>query len=408
MNTRMAWCGAIIVTGIFFWVGRPSMARGQQAEHDHGEIEETHDDGPEVHLGEEPVVKLKQVTLDEFQIEVVPASAGEIDRVVSLPGEVVFNANQIAHVTPTVSGIVQEVNYSVGDRVEAGAVMAVLNSREVAAARSEYLAAQAMLELARENLERDERLFQEKVGTERAMLAARQAFQEARIDLNQAENALHAIGFTHDQIEAIGQMDESKFNTYMLRAPLSGVVTDRHLTVGEVIEPSGDGAPFVVADLSTVWVDITVYQRDLELVSAGKRVTLSFGHGIPDAQGEISFLSPSLDEETRTATARVVLPNPRGHWRPGLFLNATVAVEKVHGRVVVSASAIQTVEGDPIVFVRVPEGFTPRRVELGNRSGTRVEVVEGLVAGEHYAATNTFVLKSELNRTVMEHAGHAH
>lgn len=383
----------------------PETPAGHEEDRDHAAAGEA---GHEGHGDAEPVVKLDKTTIGEFGIEVARAKPGKIDRVITLPGEVVFNADRIAHVTPTVPGIVEKVNFSVGDRVEAGDVMAVLNSRELAAARSKYLAAEARLDLAEENLERDRRLFEDKVGTERAVLESRRAFKEAQINVNQAENALHALGYANEQIREVDKLAEGTFNVYELRAPLSGIVTDRHLTTGEVVEPSANGSPFIVADLSKVWVNLTVYQRDLSHVRKGQRVMLEFGHGIPDADGRISFVSPSLDEHTRTATARIVLKNPNGHWRPGLFLNGRVLLEEVQGRIVVPQSAIQTVDERSVVFLRTEEGFKPRAVTLGNRSRDRVEVKEGLKPGERYAATNTFVLKSELNRTALEHAGHSH
>jgi cobalt-zinc-cadmium efflux system membrane fusion protein len=343
----------------------------------------------------------------EFGIEVRSADGGHIEKVVRLPGEVVFNADRIAHVTPTVAGIVRKVNFSVGDQVKAGQVMAVLNSRELAAARSEFLAAKARLALAEVNLPRDQRLFKEKVGTERAVLESQQAFEETRIALNQAENALHALGYSHDQIAKIETLEDTEFNTYELSSPLGGMVTARHVTVGEVIEP-GNGSPFVVADLSTVWVNLTVYQRDLAHVQAGQHVTIRFGHGIPDAEGEIAFISPSLDETTRTATARIVLKNPDGHWRPGLFVEGRIETGRASASVVVPRSAITEMDGEQVVFVQTDEGFEPREVTVGRTTPESAEIVTGLKPGERFVAANVLALKAEMNRAALEHAGHAH
>lgn len=372
-------------------------------DHDHG----GHDDHAD-HGHDEGGVHISPEVMREFGIEVQTAEGGHIARVVRLPGEVVYNADRIAHVTPTVSGIVRQVHLSVGDRIEAGQIMAVLNSRELAASRSEYLAAKARLELAEANLSRDERLFQDRVGTERAVLESRQAREEARITMNQAENALHALGYSHEQIAQVESLDDTDFNTYELISPLSGIVTQRHVTVGEVIEPVGNGSPFVVADLSTVWVDLAVYQRDLAHVKAGQHVTIRFGHGIPDADGEIAFISPALDVRTRTATARIVLRNPDGHWRPGLFVNGKTETGRVSASVVVPRSAITEMDRREVVFVQTDEGFEPREVRIGRTTPQTAEIVSGLTPGERYVARNVLALKAELNRAALEHAGHAH
>lgn len=380
---------------------------GADGHAEYGDAEDGHDD----HAGHEDEneggIRITPQVMREFGIEVRSADGGHIEKVVRLPGEMVFNADRIAHVTPTVAGIVRKVNFSVGHQVEAGQVMAVLNSRELAAARSEFLAAKARLALAEANLHRDQRLLEEKVGTERAVLESQQAFEETRIALNQAENALHALGYSHDQIAKIESLDDTEFNTYELTSPLGGMVTARHVTVGEVIEP-GNGSPFVVADLSTVWVNLTVYQRDLAHVQAGQHVTIRFGHGIPDAEGEIAFISPSLEEKTRTATARIVLKNPEGHWRPGLFVEGRIETGRASASVVVPRSAITEMDGEQVVFVQTDEGFEPREVTVGRTTPESAEIVAGLKPGERYVAANVLALKAEMNRAALEHAGHAH
>jgi len=384
-----------------------------EGQEDHGDHEghEEHG-GPADHAGhddhEEGVARIAPEVLKEVGITAQTAGPGSIGRVIRLPGEVVFNADRIAHVTPTVSGIAKEVRFSVGERVKQGQLMAVLNSRELAAARSAYLAAGARLKLAQANFKREQRLFDEKVGTERAVLEAEQALAESRIELNKAENALYALGYSRDEIDRLGKMKDTEFNTYQLHAPIGGVITQRHLTIGEVIQAEGDEAPFVVADLSTVWVNLTVYQRDLAHVKPGQTVAIRFGHGIPDATGTIDFVSPALDTTTRTATARVVLANPDGWWRPGLFVAGEIETGASEAGVVIPRSAVIEFEGEQVVFVRTGKGFEPRPVELGRATEQRVEVVKGLAPGDRYAARNVLTLKAEMNRAALEHAGHAH
>ncbi len=417
--------GALLLFGGFgtadsvhrFWYLPSAYAEQRHAEPDeHGHEEHAGDDHADHddHAGhdhgheEEGPIRLKPAVLREFGIEVQTAAGGSIARTVRLAGEVVYNADHIAHVRPTVAGSVQRVNVSVGDRVESGQAMAVLNSRELAVARSEYLAAVARLELARENLARDRRLFREKVGTERAVLTSTQAYREADIVHGQAENSLHALGYSHPQITRLSELDDSAFTTYEMRAPLSGIVTRRHITIGELIGLDDDDAPFVVADLSSVWVNLTVYQRDLSQVRTGMPVTVEFGGDIPEAKGAIAFVSPSLDETTRTATARVVLDNPHGDYRPGLFVSALVETGQAEGDLVVPTSALTELDGKTVLFIQTDEGFEPRRVRPGRSTAQAVQILEGLAEGERYAATNVLALKAEMNRAALAHAGHAH
>ena len=307
-----------------------------------------------------------------------------------------------------VAGRVQHVHVSVGDRVEAGDTMAVLSSRELAAARSNYLAAVAKLELARENLGRENRLLSDKVGTTRAAAAARQAYREADIERNQAVNALFALGYSREQVAQITTLEDRDFSAYRLRAPLSGIVTQRHITIGEIIGQEVADAPFVVADLSSVWVNLTVYQRDLAQVRAGMPVTIQFNGDIPDARGTIAFVSPALDETTRTATARVVLEDPHSDWRPGLFVSGRIESDRETAAIVVPRSALTELDGETVVFVQADDGFEPRAVRQGRATSEAVEIIDGLAEGERYAANNVLVLKAETNRAALEHAGHVH
>jgi membrane fusion protein, heavy metal efflux system len=122
------------------------------------------------------------------------------------------------------------------------------------------------------------------------------------------------------------------------------------------------------------------------------------------AEGTVSYVSPVVSDETRTAVTRVVLPNPDGRWRPGLFVTATLIASETPVAVLIPKTAIQTIEGQPTVFVQTPEGFAPRPVTLGRANETHVEITAGLEAGEHYAATETFVLKADLGKGTGAHS----
>ncbi|MEO8605925.1 MAG: efflux RND transporter periplasmic adaptor subunit [bacterium] len=182
---------------------------------------------------------------------------------------------------------------------------------------------------------------------------------------------------------------------FELRSPLDGVVVDRHLVVGETV---GRDAPvFVVADLSTVWVDINVYQKDLPAVRPGQAVHIGAGYGIADAETQITFISPILDQATRTAVARAVLPNPDGAWKPGLFVTALVLRPTAVG-LAVPRTALQQRAGLPTLYVADGDHFVARPVRVGRLGRTVAEIIDGLAPGERYAATNSFLVKADLEK----------
>ena len=187
---------------------------------------------------------------------------------------------------------------------------------------------------------------------------------------------------------------------YEVVAPLAGTVIEKHIAVGEMLKD--DTEAFVVADLSTVWVDLNIAAKDLALVRKGQRVVITADTTMK-AEGTVSYISPVVSDETRTVVTRVVLPNPDGRWRPGLFVTATIATSETPVAVLIPKTAIQTIEGQPTVFVQTPEGFAPRPVTLGRANETHVEITAGLQAGERYAATETFVLKADLGKGTGSH-----
>lgn len=187
---------------------------------------------------------------------------------------------------------------------------------------------------------------------------------------------------------------------YTLKTAIDGIVLAKHLTRGEAVDREKQA--FVVADLSSVWVDLSVYQKDLGRITMGQRVRIHAVNEGPDAEGAISYLTPAVDQVTRTATARVVLENPEREFLPGMFVTAHT-LDAAEAAVVVPRDAIQTFEGRTVVFVESEGGFTPRPVTLGREGETRAEVLTGLSAGEPVAVANTFLLKAELAKSEAEH-----
>lgn len=349
--------------------------------------------GEEAHLD---VVRLSDAELREFGIRLETAQGGALDTYIELPGEIVLNADRIAHVVPRVAGIVREVQATVGDQVKKGQLLAVLESRELADAKASYLAAVEKETLAQANFKREERLWKKKVTSEQEYLDARQALAEARIAKNSTEQQLHALGSSKKDLRALASSEHASFTHYTIPAPFSGTVIEKHITFGENVTAEAD--VFTIADLSTVWVNLNIYQKDLIKVRKGQTVGIEIGHDIPSTEGKIAWVGPQVDERTRTAKARIELPNPDGSLRPGLFVTAKVAVGGSSAGIVVPKSALQTFEGKTVVFVRTADGFEPKPVELGRQDGIKVEILSGLVAGQTYAAEGSFTLKAQLSK----------
>jgi len=393
---------AALSLGAFLWrnvdseghqthVEQTSHADGGEKEHD---AHDEHAEGEDGH-GEE-IVRLSDAELREFGIHLETAQAGTLNQYIELPGEIVLNADRLAHVVPRVAGIVREVRATVGDRIEAGQLLAILESRELADAKAVYLAAIEREKLAQANFAREERLWGKKVTSEQEYLDARQALAEARIARNSTKQQLHALGFTDAVLKELPDHPDATYTHFEIRAPLGGTVIEKHMTLGENV--GADADVFTIADLSTVWVNLNIYQKDLVSVRKGQSVGIEIGHGIPSVEGKIAWVGPQVDEGTRTAKARIELVNSDGSLRPGLFVTAKVAVGSSQAGLVVPKSALQSFEGKTVVFVRTDEGFEPKPVELGRQNGTTVEILSGLLTGQTYAAEGAFTLKAQLSK----------
>lgn len=198
---------------------------------------------------------------------------------------------------------------------------------------------------------------------------------------------------------AVIESSES-LSAYSLKTAIDGIVLAKHLTRGEAVDREKQA--FIVADLRSVWADLAVYQKDLVQIPVGQRVHVQAVGGGPSAEGAIVYITPDLNQTTRTATARVVLDNKDGRFRPGMFVSART-LDPAEGAVVVPREAIQTWEGGLAVFVETQAGWTPRPVVLGRQGDLRAEVIAGLTAGERILAKNSFLLKAELGKAEAEH-----
>lgn len=345
---------------------------------------------------EKKIVKLDAEDIKEFDIEVREAREGKLTVELELPGEITYNADRLAHIVPLVPGVVKNVFKNIGDNVRAGETLAVLESRELAEAKAVYLGALTRLDIARTTLTREETLYNKKISSELEYLEAKKTFDEANIELRSAEQKLHAAGLDEQQVASLSSQPDVKYTAYELKAPFSGTVVEKHITLGEAIKD--DEAAFVVADMSTVWINLSVYQKDMPLVKKGQKVTVLPGKDTLPFQGTISYVSPVTGAETRTSTARVVLSNFNGLLRPGLFVTAKVVTDEITVPVAIPKTALISEDDRTMVFVQSGEGFELMPVSVGKSNGVNVEITSGINAGQRYVAKGGFTLKAQLSK----------
>jgi cobalt-zinc-cadmium efflux system membrane fusion protein len=351
------------------------------------------------HAGEEhsDLVVLDSLQLASAELEYSTAQVLPPDTL-PLTGSVTFDAARVSHVGPRMQGRVQRVPVDIGQSVEAGDTLAVLDSPELGAAQATWFAAAVERDVDQLNHERAERLYSDGIVSERRRLEAEAEYRQAEGALAAAERTLAALG---------AQPDSTAASRFVLRAPLSGVVVDKHATIGEVV--GSESHLFTVADLSLLWILLDVYETDLARIVVGAPaivVTEAYPGRLLD--GRIGYIGAVVDTISRTIKVRVELPNPDGILKPGMFVRANLVLADRVEVIGVSTSAVQTLEGNSVVFV--PEGggqFRVTPVVTGRRrAGGWIEVLEGLAFGDSVVTTGSFSLKSDLLKASFGEEGH--
>ena len=343
-------------------------------------------------------VRMDDATAKEAGIAIRTAGPARIRSTLQLSGEIQFNQDAVAHVVPRLAGFVVKSAKNLGDEVKKGDLLAVLESQALADLKSEHLATRTRLDLARTAFEREKRLWEDQISAEQDYLASRQALAEAEIAYRNVEQKLLALGLGHAAVVRSGADGLTRFE---IRAPIDGVVIEKHLALGEAV--AEDASIFTIANLSTVWAEMTVYPRDLNSVKLGQKVTVRATALNAEAQGRVSYVGSLVGEQTRSAKARVTLQNPDRSWRPGLFVTVELVQDEAEVPVAVPVDAIQTYRDGKVVFGRYGELFEARAVELGRSDGEWAEVTSGLAPGTQYAAANTFILKADLGKAGASH-----
>lgn len=359
---------------------------------------------PQPDHGDKPgLVKLTDAQIDKAGIRAAPAVGGRLTRHLHVPGTIVPSANNTARIAVKTQGIVAELRKSLGDTVAKGEIVALLDSRDIADTKGEYLAARLSADLQKTLYERDKALWDKRISSEQQYLRSQASYQDLKVKEDAARRKLTFLGLSQAEIDALPTQPEAQFERQEIRSPIAGKIVERRVDLGAAVGRDNlETELYSVVDLSKVWIDLAVSPGDLPLVREGQTVTVRTEVTGEEGRGRIVFIGPVLDQNTRAARVVAELANPDETWRPGSFVAAEIEVSDKAVRVLVPADAVQTLEGKPNVFVRVADGFEARPVTVGRSDDRNVEVTAGLEPGEVIVVANSFTLKSELGKAAAE------
>ncbi|MBR0752790.1 efflux RND transporter periplasmic adaptor subunit [Bradyrhizobium jicamae] len=349
-------------------------------------------------------IELADDQIREAGITLSPVSGGLLKRHFLAPGSLIPDADHIGRVSVRVLATVAELRKRLGDSVEKGEVVAVIESREVADAKSEYLAARLTNDLQQTLYNRQKILVESRTVSENEFLRTRLTANDAQIKLDGARQKLFALGLSESEITDLPNQPAESLRKQSLRAPISGRISERRVDLGGLIGREGQESElFVIVNLDDIWVDLAVSPEDIAAVREGVPVKIRAIGSDDEASADVIFVSPLLDRETRNARVIATLPNKDHRWKPGTFITAEVPLGGAPSNVMISKKALQTIKGTPTVFVRNTDGFEARSVRTGREDDDDIEIVNGLSPGETIAIDNSFVLKAELEKGEAEH-----
>ncbi|MGX6571253.1 efflux RND transporter periplasmic adaptor subunit [Cupriavidus necator] len=337
-------------------------------------------------------LKLSAEEIRAAGIKTAGLSEEEVAEQLTVTATIRPNQERIVHVAPRVPGRIVKVQANLGDAVRAGQTLAVLDSLEVGEAHSAYLQARTAQAVAKADFERAEKLHGEQIIAQKDHLRAHAEYEKSKAAFAAAADRLRMLG-----VSQVLSSNGNAVSTFPLISPFTGTVIEKHAILGELAQP--DKQLFVIADLSRLWIEANLFEKDLSKVQIGAPAVITVA-AYPDEafQGRLTYIAAVVDKETRTVQARVEVTNLDGRLKPEMFATAAIHTRSGSNRkaLLLPEEGVVLMQGQPTVFVESGGGFEPRPVELGVRLRDRVEVKKGLAVGETVVTAGTYALKARL------------
>lgn len=374
-----------ILVGIVIAVGAMALIFWPTSEVDDHAQEETAAETPE------GVITLSEEQIGEAGIELASVRSGAAVELV-FPATVAASPTASARIDARASGVVRSVGKTLGDYVSRGETVARIESADAAALASQLSAARARVGELSAAYERERRLFEANVTARQDLEAAQANLSVARSELQRAQAAVAAAGVSGDG------------RSLAVTSPLAGRITAAPIVLGAFVNAGEE--LYSVVDPNRLQIEVALPSAEASRIQPGDEAVLVVGDG-REIGARVRSVTPSLDPESRSATAVLSLTRGIPGLQPGAFLQARIrpSGEIDRDRIAVPEDAIQVVEGRDVVFVRTKTGFQAREVQVGTRSAGMVTILSGLQEGWQIAVANAFLLKAELGKEGAEH-GH--
>ena len=367
--------------------------------YDEGNAEYSDEDSSEEGHAEEGEIQLTSQQMVEQGLKVAVASTGLVEKLTTLPGKLVVNTDQQAHISPNFSGHVEQVNVALGQSVQKGQTLAVLILPELIDQQANLRMAQVNLDLARKDYQREQQLWSQGISAKQDYQRAENAYRQAQITVQSSQARLNALG-------ASGNNN----GRFLIKAPISGVISKKDIVVGENVQLADQ--LFVIENLKDLWLEFNLPNTSNIHLQAGQILNFKTNGSDQNYQAKVQTLNPEADLQTGRLQVRAKVTTQADVLRPNVLVNVFVTDAQAKTALRVQKKALQQVEGKPVVFVIESEekGLVhlkaqPIEVGVSSQDGQWLEVISGLTEGQKYIADGSFLLKSELEK---DEAGHGH
>jgi cobalt-zinc-cadmium efflux system membrane fusion protein len=345
-------------------------------------------------------INLSPAVAKAVDLALEPAQLRAIAETIEASAETLVPPSRFARVAPRIAGVVREVKGVLGQAVEGGAVLALLESSQFGDAKSDYLQALALRELRKRTAEREQSLFDKKISAGRELNEAQSALEEALLSAQRAEQRLAALGLTAEAIRTIAERKDAS-PAMELVAPFEGTIVEASAVPGELA--TSERPLFSVASMERMWVAADVQEADLQKIEKGQRVVFTM-EALPDKRftGSVVAIGGEVDDRTRTVRVVADVKNHQLLLKARMFGRAEITVRPPEKKLLVPKAAVQN-DGDcNLVFVSpAPNIYQARKIQVGTVYASGFEVAEGLAEGESVVTRGSFLLKSELLRGQM-------
>ncbi len=323
-------------------------------------------------------------------IQVVAVEQGPLARTLRLTGAVEYNDFKTTPVITQIGGPVSRVVVAPGEHVKAGQPLLYVASPDYSLLRSAFIKARDAFQLADKAYSRAKDLYEHKAIAQADLEQAESTREQARADFEASTDAIHILGIA-DADSIITKPASAEIPLY---SPVGGEVVDKQCSAGQLLT-AGATQCFTISDMSSVWILVNVYQKDVAYVHVGDPVTISNETYPSEISGRIQYISPALDPNTRTLQARIEAPNPGERLKKEMYVSADVRAGVIQNAFFVpDASVLRDDQNMPYVYLQTGNSqFARRGVTLGESLGGKTQILTGLQAGDHVVGDGSLFLQ---------------